>query len=190
MLNKTRLAVAIAATMGLMSTAGHATTGYFSHGYGTIQSSMGGAGVALPQDAMIAAINPAGMAMLDQHGVVGAAAFSPIRYYTVSGTDGFNFPPFSGPRVKSDNTIFLIPNVAYNWKLDDKSAVGVTVYGNGGMNTEYIDSATPFGLGSTPAMRARSATTHRSAPASSLTTPSSRPTASPVSVRSPSTRPP
>lgn len=148
---KTQLALAVAAAVGLTAPAAQATTGYFSHGYGAVQGGMGGAGVALPQDAMIGAINPAGMVMTGTHGVIGAAAFSPLRKYTVSGAARVPtptaFPPFAGGPVESDNKIFLIPNFAYNWMLNDDSSVGVTVFGNGGMNTEYMDADTPFGIG-------------------------------------------
>ena len=54
------LAVAVAAALAPF--AAHATTGYFQHGYGIKAKSMGGVGIALPQDALAAATNPAGMA--------------------------------------------------------------------------------------------------------------------------------
>jgi long-chain fatty acid transport protein len=38
-----------------------ATDGYFSTGYGIIQQGQGGAGIALPQDSLAAATNPAGI---------------------------------------------------------------------------------------------------------------------------------
>ncbi|NOZ10739.1 MAG: hypothetical protein GXP09_06865 [Gammaproteobacteria bacterium] len=143
---KTTLTFAVAAALGLVAPASNATLGYFSHGYGAIQSSMGGAGVALAQDAMIGAINPAGMVLTGDNGVVGVTAFSPIREYTVTGTNG-SFPPFVGGPVQSDNEIFLIPNFAYNKMLDKNSSIGVTVFGNGGMNSEYADADTAFGAG-------------------------------------------
>jgi long-chain fatty acid transport protein len=39
--------------------------------------------------------------------------------------------------VRSDGSAFAIPEFAYNTQIDDKMSWGVTVYGNGGMNTEY-----------------------------------------------------
>ena len=54
------LAAAIAAAL-LPFSAG-ATTGYFQHGYGIKSKGMGGVGIALPQDSLAAATNPAGMA--------------------------------------------------------------------------------------------------------------------------------
>ncbi|MBL4711564.1 MAG: outer membrane protein transport protein, partial [Gammaproteobacteria bacterium] len=38
---------------------------------------------------------------------------------------------------------FVIPHIAYNWQLQNNSTVGVSVYGNGGMNTEYNAADTP-----------------------------------------------
>ena len=48
-------------------------------------------------------------------------------------------PPFSvNPgSVESENDFFFLPHVAYNWQLNTDSTLGVSVYGNGGMNTEY-----------------------------------------------------
>jgi long-chain fatty acid transport protein len=39
--------------------------------------------------------------------------------------------------IDSDSNSFLIPEFGYNKQLDDKSSYGVSVYGNGGMNTDY-----------------------------------------------------
>jgi long-chain fatty acid transport protein len=46
----------------LLATPVLATDGYFSTGFGNIQQGQGGAGIALPQDSLAAATNPAGMA--------------------------------------------------------------------------------------------------------------------------------
>ena len=47
--------------------------------------------------------------------------------------------------IDSENEAFLIPQFGYNWALNDKSTIGVSAYGNGGMNTEYEGgSATLF----------------------------------------------
>jgi len=140
------MAVALTVGAGAPATV-FATTGYFAHGYGAKMNGMGGAGVALPQDSMVTAVNPAGLAMVGSDKTVGLAVFSPIRSYEDTGTPGF-FPPFpTAGEVDSDNEAFPIPNFAMSWALDDKSAVGIAAYGNGGMNTEYPDSATPFGIG-------------------------------------------
>ena len=47
-----------------LSEAAYATNGYFSHGYGIKAEGMGGVGIALPQDTLAAATNPAGMGLI------------------------------------------------------------------------------------------------------------------------------
>jgi long-chain fatty acid transport protein len=122
-----------------------ATNGYFAHGYGTKNKGLAGGGVALPQDAMIAATNPAGMVYVGERMDLGLAIFSPSpRSYeaTIPGAAAqFGLEP---GKYESDNDFFLIPHFAYNWKIDSNSTAGVTVYGNGGMNTEYPASAHAF----------------------------------------------
>lgn len=158
--NKSLLAIAVSSI--LASPAVHATNGYFGHGYSTKEKGLAGAGTAFSQDAMAAATNPAGMAFVGSRMDIGAALFSPSpRSYTVTGT--FHAPegpvpgasyPFGnmvnfadGQKVESDNDFFLIPHFAYNHELDSNSAVGVSLYGNGGMNTNYPASSTPGGAG-------------------------------------------
>jgi len=59
--------------------AAQATTGYFQHGYGIKAKAMGGVGIALPQDALAAASNPAGIAWIGNRIDVGADWFTPDR---------------------------------------------------------------------------------------------------------------
>ncbi len=116
-----------------------ATNGYFAHGYGTKAKAIAGAGAAYPQDGLIAATNPAGMVHLGQHFYAGMAVFSPRRQYTVIGSPT-GFPGTFGlapGRVQSNSEYFLIPAFAYNRMLNSDSSLGVSVYGNGGMNTDY-----------------------------------------------------
>ena len=161
-LNPRLLVLALALGMTVPLTA-FATNGYFAHGYGTKSKGLAGGGVALPQDAMAAATNPAGMVFVGKRMDVGAAIFSPsTRSYTTSqgllggsglpdGTDCFatfgGACPFTieAASIDSDNDFFLIPHFAYNWMLNDKSSLGITLYGNGGMDTEYIGNTASFG---------------------------------------------
>ena len=75
-----------------------ATNGYFSHGYGTKNKGLAGGGVALPQDAMIAATNPAGMVMVGSRLDAGAAIFSPSprSYSATAGTAAGKVFEFDG----------------------------------------------------------------------------------------------
>ena len=127
-----------------------ATNGYFAHGYGTKNDGLAGGGIALPQDAMIAATNPAGMVFVGERMDVGLALFHPSpRSYTVTGDPtysafgGGGFALDNGT-YQSDNDNFFVPHFAYNWMLNPDSSAGITIYGNGGMNTEYPSSAHTF----------------------------------------------
>ncbi len=119
--------------------AAHATNGYFAHGYGIKSKALGGAGVAMPLDAMDAAVNPANMVMVGQEWDLGLTWFSPQREYTVSGAPS-GFPGTFGlvpGNFESESNHFFIPSVAANWMLSEDASLGLTVYGNGGMNTDW-----------------------------------------------------
>lgn len=131
-----------------------ATNGYFAHGYGTKNNALAGAGVALPQDSLAAATNPAGMAWVGDRMDFGVALFNPNREYTpgmpTGGTGyggGAGLANGNGTTIESDNTLFLVPHFGRNWSRSDNSSFGVAVYGNGGMNTEFKASDTPGGYG-------------------------------------------
>lgn len=138
--HKRLLATAVAAALA-MPMAANATNGYFSHGYGLKSKALAGGGSALPQDAMIAADNPAGMVHVGERMDLGFVIFSPnprgYRADAPSGTAGTGAFALEAGSFDSDDDLFLIPHFAYNWELDSNSTVGVTVYGNGGMNTNY-----------------------------------------------------
>ena len=144
--NKSLLAIAVSGI--LVSPAVNATNGYFAHGYSTKEKGLAGAGTAYSQDSLAAATNPAGMVFVGERMDIGLALFSPSpRSFTLTGqpveTTSVNAVP--GTKYESDNDFFLIPHFGYNWQLNNDSTVGVSVYGNGGMNTEYPTlSSTPF----------------------------------------------
>ncbi len=110
-----------------------ATNGYFPHGYGIKAKGMGGASTAMAQDSMGGATNPASMVWSGSRMDVGADLFSPRRDATRSGSA---VPTLNGT-VDSDKTLFLIPEFGYNRMINNDLSLGVTVYGNGGMNTTY-----------------------------------------------------
>jgi long-chain fatty acid transport protein len=147
-IRKSLLAVAVSGL--LAAPVAHATNGYFMHGYGSKEKGMAGAGVAYNHnDAMAAATNPAAMAFVDQRVDVGLQIFSPSpRKYTSTGpasnfldpgTGQFTFSIGDGSQsIESENDFFLIPHGAVNYVLNDKTTAGLAVYGNGGMNSEYV----------------------------------------------------
>jgi hypothetical protein len=61
----------------LTASTAFATDGYFSHGYGVKTQATGGAGIALPQDSLAAASNPAGIAWTETVLTAGSAGLVP-----------------------------------------------------------------------------------------------------------------
>jgi long-chain fatty acid transport protein len=120
-----------------------ATDGYFPHGYGLKAKGMGGTSVALAQDALGGANNPAAMAFAGDRLDLGLDWFSPRRSAERTGAG-----PLSG-RVDSDSTNFFVPEFGFNRMLNPSLALGVSVYGNGGMNTDYPQGN--FNCGAGPA---------------------------------------
>jgi long-chain fatty acid transport protein len=121
----------------MLPAAAWSTEGYFQLGFSPIQNALGGAGVANSEDAMSMALNPAGLVGLDEQFQLGASLFMPYRGYTATGT-GFIAPGAGGSgTVDSSEDLFVMPNIAYSRPLDADSAIGIVLYGNGGMNTTY-----------------------------------------------------
>ncbi len=124
----------------------HATDGYFAHGYGVKSQGIGGVGIALPQDALAAAANPAGLGLVGDRVDFGVTWFRPQREAEISGNI---FPGVDGKYDANDTENFIIPEFGYNRVINPEVTLGVSVYGNGGMNTDY-KKAIPL-LGNTPA---------------------------------------
>ena len=138
-MHKNRLAAACAAAClaGAMAPGvAHATDGYFQPGYSVRSVGMGGVGIALPQDALAAATNPAGMALIGTRFDAGLTLFHPDRQATIGNVT------YSGNAQSN----FLIPEVGYNRMLNSDMSVGISLYGNGGMNSGYDSIAANTGL--------------------------------------------
>ena len=157
---KTRIRHSLAlalVTAGAIPVTASATNGYFSHGWGVRSKAMAGVATALPQDTLVTATNPAGMAVIGSGFDVGVSFFSPSpRGYKANndyatqqiqtGQGAFTLPAggFVTPgEYDSSDDWFLVPSFGYNHQLDARSTIGITVFGNGGMNTRYKDRA-PF----------------------------------------------
>ena len=121
------LAAACAASPAL------ATNGYFAHGYGIKAKGMGGVATALAHDSLGGANNPASMVWVGSRVDLGGDVFMPKRDAERSGA---GFPTLNG-KVDSGRTSFLIPEFGYNTMLSSDLSLGISVYGNGGMNTTY-----------------------------------------------------
>jgi long-chain fatty acid transport protein len=124
---------AIAAVIAAPLTAAMATNGYFSHGYGMRAKGMGGAGIALPQDAMSAATNPSGMVLVGNRIDFGVDLFMPDRTATYTSA----YQGVAAGDYRSGQREFLVPEFGYNRLIGNDMSAGVVVYGNGGMNTNY-----------------------------------------------------
>lgn len=124
-----------------------ATNGYFAHGYGMKAIGMGGVSTALAQDAMGGAYNPAAMVWAGSRLDLGVNVFRPIRS---SDRTGAGFPTLNGETDSSRET-FFIPEFGYNRMLGSDLSLGVSVYGNGGMNTTYNENSSAFDCGAGPA---------------------------------------
>lgn len=110
-----------------------ATNGYFSHGYGVKSQGLAGVGIALPQDGLVAATNPAGTAFVGDRLDIGATWFRPDRGADIHG----NGAGLNGSYDANDSQNFIIPEIGYAKQLSPQWSAGVAVYGNGGMNTDY-----------------------------------------------------
>lgn len=112
-----------------------ATNGYFQIGYGAKSTGMAGVSVANPQDTLAGAANPAGMAHVGEGFDIGFRIFSPVRSATLDCT-GIGACT-QATSATSDNEVFFIPDGGYTTRINDKMFAGVSIYGNGGMNTSY-----------------------------------------------------
>jgi long-chain fatty acid transport protein len=142
----------------MASSSVYATNGYFTHGIGTKNKAMAGSGIALPEDAIDIANNPAVAALVGDNMQLGAALFNPIRKYetTASQLNGqlgsFTIGPNS---LSSESKFFVIPHIARTWQFNNGHAFGFAFYGRGGMNTDWKGGTATFdpdGPGPAPIM--------------------------------------
>ena len=137
---KTKNRAYLLAALGVGAfTVAHATDGYFSIGYGIKASGRGGAAQGYTDDAFGGANNPASIVWVGNRVDVGATLFDPERGASRSGSAGA-FGPMDPGRdfnQSSDSTRFVIPEFASSHAVSTDVAVGVSVYGNGGLNTNY-----------------------------------------------------
>jgi long-chain fatty acid transport protein len=131
---------------GLAPFAASATDGYLPHGHGMKAKGMGGASTAVAQDVFGGANNPATMAFVGNQFAIGVDWFSPHRSAERSGSPAFANLDGS---VDSGSTNFFIPEGGVNYMLRPDLAIGLTVTGHGGMNTDYSGGqiTSPSGTG-------------------------------------------
>ncbi len=137
-----RHAALACAILAGIAPAAWATDGYFQIGYGIQAKGRGGTALALASDAFGGANNPATLAFATDQVSVGLDAFNPQRGATRSGLG----PGLDGGTTSHRNW-FGIPQFAYNHHVTERLALGVSVYGNGGMDTDYPGGAFNCGRG-------------------------------------------
>lgn len=133
--------VALACATLLLPLSAAATNGYFPHGYGIKAKGMGGVSVALSHDSMGGANNPASMAFAGDRLDLGLEWFNPERSASRSGS----VPALIDFDSDSGSKHHFVPEFGYSRSLTPQLSAGVTVYGNGGMNTDYPTGATSCG---------------------------------------------
>ncbi|MBR0565332.1 outer membrane protein transport protein [Azoarcus sp. L1K30] len=114
-----RIALAVSLTLPVTA---FATQGTFPHGYGVKAEGMAGVSIALPQDAVAGANNPAGMVHVGSRFDLGGAFLKVDNGAVLGGTD------FNGAE---DKTLYIIPQLGYNHMLDNQQSIGLSVVGNG-----------------------------------------------------------
>ncbi len=133
--SKSHLSISIALVFLVSAQAAHATSGYFASGYGIKNDAVAGVGVALPQDALTIAVNPAGLTEVGSQLNLGVDVFAPKRDAEINGNAFGPNGRYSGDGSKT----FFIPSIGYSHALaaDTGVTLGIAAYGNGGMNTNY-----------------------------------------------------
>jgi long-chain fatty acid transport protein len=125
---KNHLVSAVSLLIGMaVSGQALASNGYFAIGYGTKSKGMGGVGIALPQDTMAPANNPAGGVFVGDRFDIGVNALK--TQATVASTF----------EVKHDDAFQLIPHLGYNGMLDQYSSIGVSLYANDGIYSRFTN---------------------------------------------------
>jgi long-chain fatty acid transport protein len=132
----------VAVGLAFTTSAALATDGYFAEGYGIRARGMGGASMATALDAFGGANNPASMAFVGNRLDLGIYWFSPDRSAERTGSA----PSLNGTSNSGSND-FYVPEIAVNWMLRPDMALGLTIYGNGGMNTDYAGGEINCGFG-------------------------------------------
>jgi len=145
-----KIVVSLFAAGVIVSPLAHATNGYMPIGYGQQNEAMGGASIALPLDSLAAANNPAGMVMVGDRADLGLTLFRPNRTAEITGNNcapaGCGGGTLNGTYDGNGRSNFFIPTLGYNKMINADTSLGVSVFGNGGMNTQYnTNPFAPFG---------------------------------------------
>lgn len=99
----------------------------------------GGVGIDLPQDALAAAANPAGIAFVGNRFDGDISLFLPRRGAEISG-NGYGA---NGGYAGNNRSIFALPELGVTYQFLPNAYAGLALYANGGLDTGYAHN--PFG---------------------------------------------
>ncbi|MCA2997098.1 MAG: alpha/beta fold hydrolase [Rhodocyclaceae bacterium] len=117
-----------------------ANNGYNAHGFGVKASGMGGVGIALPQDSIAAAINPAGLGFVGDRLDIEGEWRRASRGATISGSP----LPINGDYDGNRRSDFFVPAMGYVHTLSPTMTLGISLVGSG-LNTSYTTPIPLFG---------------------------------------------
>jgi long-chain fatty acid transport protein len=125
----------VLAVLAMMAcAASEAGGGYNLLGYGPLAHQAGGTSIAMGLDGFAGSSNSAKLAFVGDRLDLDVLFFSPHREISRTGTGS----PYDFSST-SKNTLFVLPEAGYAHKLDEQWSVGISLYGNGGLNTEFRD---------------------------------------------------
>lgn len=135
-----RLAAILAVGLLFAPATALAGDGYFAIGFGMKEIGRGGAAVAVSDDALGGANNPATMAFAGQRIDLGLTLLSASRGASRSGNAfGLN------GEVNSRDRTFFLPEFGYNQPLGPRWTLGISIFNIGGINTDYSGGQIPAG---------------------------------------------
>jgi long-chain fatty acid transport protein len=126
----------MAAAVALPSLA-QAENGMNQIGYGVKSKGMGGVGIALPQDTLAAATNPAGMVM------VGDRADAGLEYVFQDGES----VDTAIPVPHRSHLGLWYPEVGINWNIEKEMSFGLSIFVPSMFRTEYHGNLPSLGIG-------------------------------------------
>lgn len=139
------VAAGVCALAAAYATPATATNGYFSAGFDAESKGMAGNGMITGDGPVASALNPAlGVKMGNEAGGC-ISAFMPHRDTTVTGGRGTAY--LQNGVFDSDKELFFVPCAGVNYMVRDDLSIGMLLYANGGMNTEYPTNIYSPGFG-------------------------------------------
>lgn len=121
----------VALLLAFAGATAQAAGGYFAMGYGPMARHMAGATTAYAEDAFAGASNPAKWLAAGDRIDIGGELFFPYARVKRTGSNGYDMTS------EGDNEFFVLPEGAVSRRINERLAWGLTIYGNGGLNSEY-----------------------------------------------------